>query len=124
MAQNAKGLGVIGRHGSLSRVSGGEAFAPSRLRMVRRALERSLESTTVSNTSTRDAGFYEMTLSRTIWRCFAPQTSSSVLELGLRFPSEGSPWAFEIIPPLRYAVGTNTCSVNSKRSSKLQMYPG
>jgi len=32
--------------------------------------------------------------------------------------------AFETIPPLRYAVGTDTCSVNSKRSSKLQMYPG
>ena len=88
--QNAKGLGVISRHGSLSPVSGGKAFAPSRQRMVRRALERSLESTTVWNISTRDAGFYEMTLSRTIWRCFAPQTSSSVLELGLRFPSEGS----------------------------------
>ena len=73
--------------------------------MVIRALERSLESTTVWNTSTRDAGFYEMTLSWTIWRCFAPQTSSSVLELGLRFPSDGSPWAFETIPPLRYAVG-------------------
>src|SRR5271170_2533673 len=39
-AQNAKGLGVMGRHGSFRSVSGGEAFAPSRLRMVRRALER------------------------------------------------------------------------------------
>src|SRR5258708_13535673 len=110
MAQNAKGLGVIGRHGSLSRVSGGKAFAPSRLRMVRWALERSLESTTVWNTPTRDDGFYEMTLSRTIWRCFAPQTLSSVLELGLRFPSEGSPSAFGTIPPLRYSVVTKTCS--------------